>query len=118
MSILFRTLAVSVLLVGACTGSGGGGAAPTAPSSLAAAPLSGGAHLTWIDNSNNETQFMVRRMQIGVDAAMKDLAAVPFNATQYHDTPLTSGKQYMYTVMAMKDEVESAESNQVTFNAP
>ena len=100
----------------ACT-SDSGGAAPKAPTALAAVALSGGAHLTWTDNSTDEDEFMIMRMQVGVDTAMKHLTSVPFNGTQYHDAPLTSGKMYMYMVVAMNANGEG-ESNQITFNAP
>lgn len=92
-------------------------AAPAAPTMLSAAALGGGAHLTWTDNSDNETEFMIMRMEVGTDADYKTLASVPFNSTQYHDAPLTPGKSYMYMVMAMNDGGET-NSNEITFAAP
>lgn len=109
------TLAATLALVGCASDTTA--SAPAAPTMLAAAALSGGAHLTWKDNSNNETEFMVMRMEVGVDADYKTLASVPFNSTQYHDAPLTSGKAYMFKVMAMNDAGET-DSNEITFNAP
>ena len=117
---IYRLLATPLLgatLALAACASDSGAKAPVAPTNLAAASLSGGAHLTWKDNSNNETEFMVMRMQVGTDADYKTLTSVPFNTTAYHDAPLTSGKQYMYKVMAMNDGGESY-SNEITFNAP
>ena len=110
-SLLSASLALS-----ACTDSKAT-SAPVAPSTLTATALSGGAHLTWKDNSDNETEFMVMRMQVGTDADYKTLTSVPFNTTAYHDAQLTSGKAYMYKVMAMNDAGESY-SNEITFNAP
>ena len=108
-------LAITLAVAGCASDTGT--TAPAAPTALTAAALSGGAHLTWKDNSSNETEFMVMRMQVGTDTTYQTLASVPFNTTQYHDAPLTSGKQYMYKVMATNDAGDS-ESNEVTFAAP
>lgn len=108
----------STLLLAACSGGDdGAGGPPAAPSGLAAEPLTGGAHLTWTDNADNETEFMVMRMEDGVDTEYQVVATVPFDTEQYHDAPLTSGTTYVYMVMAMNDDGE-AESNEVTFDAP
>jgi len=118
MSIRPRHLFLTSLFVftTAC-GSDSTATAPAAPTGLAAAALSGGAHLTWTDNSDNETEFMIMRMQQGVDTEMQTIATVPFDTSQYHNAPLTSGQTYMFMVMAMNHAGET-ESNQVTFNAP
>lgn len=105
----------SFLLAAACGDSDGG--APAPPSGLAAEPLTGGAHLTWTDNADNETEFMVMRMDGLVDAEYRTIATVPFDTEQYHDAPLTSGTTYMYKVMAMNDEGDS-ESSEIRFDAP
>ncbi|HWA70716.1 MAG TPA: fibronectin type III domain-containing protein [Polyangiaceae bacterium] len=91
--------------------------APAAPSELKAAVLSGGAHLTWKDNSNDEENFMILRMQTGVDTAYKTIATQPFDTVQYHDAPLTSGATYMYKIMAMNGAGES-ESNEAMLVLP
>ena len=77
-----------------------------------------GSKLTWKDNSNNETEFMVMRLQVGVDAEYQTLTSVPFDTTQYHDAPLVSGTTYMYMVMAMNDAGMSEPSNEVTIAIP
>jgi hypothetical protein len=116
----------NVMVVVACFSAGCGGddmdhsssgAGPTAPSELMAMPLAGGAHLTWKDNSNNEENFMVLRMQVGTDADYKSLATLPFDSVQYHDAPLTSGATYMYKIMAMNGKGES-ESNEANITLP
>lgn len=111
--VTFATLA----LVACGGGDDASGGAPAAPSGLAASPLSGGAHLTWMDNADNETEYMVMRMEDGVDTDYEVVATLPFDTEQYHDAPLTSGSTYMYMVMAMNDDGES-ESNEVTLDAP
>ncbi|MBN1672453.1 MAG: fibronectin type III domain-containing protein [Kiritimatiellae bacterium] len=72
---------------------------PAAPSGLAAAVQSANEiRLTWTDNSNNETQFKIRR---GTDPA--DLATELFvaaNATAYSDSGLTADTTYYYKIRA------------------
>ena len=103
-------------LLSACGGDDGGGA-PAAPTNLTGSVLSGGAHLTWMDNSDNETQFMIMRKEMGA-ADYTTVATPPFNTTTYHDAPLTSGKTYLYMVMAMNDAGESPGSNEVMVAIP
>ena len=83
------------------TDSAGTGDDLAAPTNLKAEPLSGGAHLTWVDNSK-EAEFMIERMSQG--AAWKALTTVPFDTTQYHDATLEPNTTYMYRVMAMSQD--------------
>jgi fibronectin type 3 domain-containing protein len=101
----------------ACGGDDGGGGVPAAPTNLMGSVLSGGAHLTWTDNSDDETQFMVMRKEMG-GGDFTTVASPTFNTTQYHDAPLTSGKTYIYMVMTMNDAGESAASNEVMVAIP
>ncbi len=112
----FLVTAIATLALAAC-GAGHGTGGPAAPTGLTAEPRTGGAHLTWTDNADNETEFMVMRMKNGVDTDYAVTATVPFDTEQYHDAPLTSGGTYMYMIMAMNDDGES-ESDEVAFNAP
>ncbi len=105
-----------LLAAGAGCGSGSSGpAAPAAPSDLKAEELEGGAHLTWKDNSSDESGFMIER-KVG-SAAYATLTTVPFNKSEYHDPNLTSGTVYSYHVMAMGKQAgkNSDVSNEVTF---
>lgn len=112
-------IAVAILLSAAsCAMDHGSGAGPAAPSGLTVALLSGGGHLTWKDNSDDETQFMVMRKEMGSTADFTAIATPTFNTTQYHDAPLTAGKTYLYTVMAMNNSGESDLSNEVTLAIP
>ena len=115
--LFFAALASLQLVACGGGGHGGGDGAPAAPTGLTAQSSAGGAHLTWTDNSDNETEFMVMRMEVGVDTGYEVAATVEFNTTQYHDAPLTSGSTYMYQIMAMNNDGESL-SNEVTFAAP
>ena len=95
-------------------------AMPSAPTDLRAEPLTGGAHLTWKDNSDNESAFMVERADGA--AEFRTLGTVPFDTVQYHDGSITPGATYKYRVMAMPKEQGHSElteySNEVTFVAP
>jgi hypothetical protein len=87
------------------------------PSDLKVEPLEGGAHITWKDNSDNESQFMIDRKTASVDWMTIDM--VPFNTTQYHDASIVAGMTYTYRVMAMpKSGGDGAYSGEVTFMAP
>jgi len=113
---MLRILAASLLLsLAACASDDP--AAPSAPTSLAVGPLGTGAHLTWRDNSGDEDEFVVMRLQTDTDAAMKEVARVPFNTATYHDEPVTSGATFMYMVVATNAGGDSS-SNQATFVAP
>ncbi len=115
--ILFAALVTVAAAACGSDGHDGGTGGPEAPTGLGAEPLGGGAHLTWTDNSDSETEFMVMRMEEGGDTAYVAISTLEFDSEQYHDAPLTSGSTYMYMVMAMNGMGE-ASSNEVTFAAP
>ena len=103
------------VLVSACASEhhdGNADAAPAAPTSLAVSNVSGGAHLTWMDTSDNEDHFMIMRKV--VDGTFDDVDMVTFNTTQYHDSSVTAGTSYVYKIVAMNAKGE-ASSNEVTF---
>lgn len=117
-SLTLSTTFAIAALTGACTSDSTTAAVPAAPSALTATLLSGGAHLTWTDNSSNETQFMIMRMQVGGTADYAAIATPTFNTVSYHDIPPTAGKTYMYMVMAMNDSGMSDPSNEVMIAIP
>jgi regulation of enolase protein 1 (concanavalin A-like superfamily) len=89
-------------------------AVPTAPSSLAAVSVSGlqQVNLTWVDNSNNETGFIVERSSNGVNS-WTVVSTVPANTTGYSDAnpALAPGVRFYYHVRAAIDAITSANSN-------
>jgi fibronectin type 3 domain-containing protein len=87
-----------------------------APTQLEVGPLGAGAHLTWVDNSDDENEFQIMRRD-GSNAEYQMIASVPFDTVQYHDEPITSGISYGYKVVAVNDAGE-AESNEAIFDAP
>ena len=101
-----------LVLAGCSSGSSGD---PKAPSGLVVEELSGGAHVTWKDNSSDETEFMIERKTAGADFAT--VGSVPFDTTAYHDGTVTVGTLYTYRVRAMKGDVMSSPTNEVDFTA-
>ncbi|HEX3128925.1 MAG TPA: fibronectin type III domain-containing protein [Thermoanaerobaculia bacterium] len=93
-------------------GSGGSGNKPAAPSDLEGEAVSGTQiHLTWSDNSTNETQFLIE-MKKG--SKFKSVGTVKKNATEATIGGLASGKSYTFRVVAKKGKNRSDASNEVT----
>lgn len=89
---------------------------PAAPSGLTARALGGRrAALSWRDNSNNETGFIVERSTGG--AAFTEVARRGANATSFTDTGLVRGQSYSYRVRAFNAAGMSAPSNAATVTA-
>lgn len=112
---LFSLFALTI--VAACSASDPAGGAPAAPSGLTVVALGGGAHITWVDNSDDEDGFAIMRMEVGTDAAPREIDSVPFNTNQYHDAPVTTGVTYMYMIVATNASGEAATA-EVMFVAP
>ena len=117
MRYLLSTILVGLLAATSACGMehGNADAAPTAPTALAISNVSGGAHLTWTDTSDNEDHFMIMRKLQG--GAFDDVDMLAFNTSQYHDSSVVSGMTYVYMVVAMNGKGE-ASSAEVTFAAP
>jgi hypothetical protein len=70
-----------------------------APSNLTAVVVSGSQiNLTWTDNSQDETGFLIERSLDGVH--WTQVAAVGANVTSYHSTGLRRHTKYYYRVRA------------------
>ena len=81
-------------------------AAPTAPSNLVAiAASTTQINLTWQDNSNNETGFIVERSADG-SSGWTQVATPPANATSVTDT-VTPGAPYFYRVRTTNSGLDS-----------
>ena len=103
---------IGLLFLTACS-SDDGMAPPVAPTNLAISSLTGGGHLTWTDNSDNEDQFIVMR-RTSAAATFSDIDMVPFNQTQYHDSSVAAGMMYVYKIAAINAAGETT-SNEVMF---
>ncbi|MBN1672873.1 MAG: fibronectin type III domain-containing protein, partial [Kiritimatiellae bacterium] len=74
---------------------------PAQPGNVAATALSS-THIrvTWQDNSNNETQFKIRRSLDGIDWGVPAPVFLAANTSSYTDSGLTPGTTYYYKMRA------------------
>lgn len=95
--------------------------APSAPSGLAANPVSSSQiNLTWVDNANNETGFKIER-KTGAGGSYVQIDSVGANVTAYSNAGLASATTYFYRVRATNtggDSAFSAETSAVTMDVP
>ncbi len=93
--------------------------ASTAPSGLAATPVSASAiNLTWIDNSNNESGFKIERSTDNVTFTQVGVASS--NATNFVDSGLAPITLYYYRILATNiigDSAYTATANATTPSA-
>ena len=90
---------------------------PAAPTNLAAnAPDSSTVNLTWTDNSNNESGFIIER-KTGSGGTYAQIAMVGANVTSYADQSVTAATTYFYRVRAMNDAGASAYSATVNIRS-
>lgn len=83
-------------------------APPAAPSSLVATVVSKSQiNLTWTDNSNNETNFVVER-KTGSTGTYSVIATLGSNVTSYSSTGLVASTTYYYRVKATNANGSSA----------
>jgi fibronectin type 3 domain-containing protein len=83
---------------------------PAAPSNLTGTVISGNEiDISWTDNSNNETGFLIDRSSDG--KTFNQIASVGANVTAYHDTSLSPGNTYYYEVQATNAAGNSSFSN-------
>lgn len=97
------------------TGGGGGGgeAVPKAPSNLQGSALSvGDVRLTWKDNSDNETRFLVFRKVAGT-TPFQLVGIVSADKRQFRDRETERGTTYIYTVRSKNAVGPSPLSNRV-----
>jgi FtsP/CotA-like multicopper oxidase with cupredoxin domain len=97
---------------------------PAAPTALAATVQAGPqVSLSWTDNANNETGFLVQRCTGSACTDFAQIAAVgprtTGNATvTYVDTAVTFGNTYRYRVAAVNGAGSSAYTNIATASVP
>lgn len=113
---LFRQLILIAMFAGACSTDGDtpSESDPSAPSSLVAAPMGGGVHLTWSDNSSNEEAFEIERKLSG--GAFELINSVPFDTDLYHDSDVSLGARYTYRLRAKLAVGFSSYSNEASVN--
>jgi len=74
---------------------------PDAPGTVSANPIPGGVRVVWVDQSANETEFIVYRSTEGDDdAGLAELARVPTDGVMYEDFAVDMTASYRYAVAA------------------
>jgi Fibronectin type III domain len=94
---------------------------PTAPSGLTATAINNSQiNLAWTDNSNNESNFVVKRSNTS-GGPYTNIATLGANVTSYSNTGLAGNTTYYYVVEATGSGGNSGNSNQAsatTLNNP
>jgi hypothetical protein len=86
---------------------------PFAPTKLVANVISiSEVNLTWVDNSEGETGYVVER-SIGNNQNFLPVATLNSNSISYADKGLTSGTLYFYRVKALNNIISSEYSNEI-----
>jgi len=95
------------------------GGLPAAPTGLKAMfeASSGGVSLSWTDVADDEDNYVVERMAVGVDGDFLVLAELPADTVKYVDTNPVGGKAYRYRVLAVNAYGESP-STEVMLTVP
>jgi fibronectin type 3 domain-containing protein len=89
-------------------------APPAAPSNLVSSAAGcSSIKLTWVDKSNNETSFELRR-STSLSGTYSTIATLTANTRTYTNTGLTTGRKYYYKVRAKNSAGNSAYSNTVS----
>lgn len=89
----------------------GGSTIPAAPTNLAAtAAGTSTINVSWTDNSNNETGFILQR-SLSSTGGFADIATLGINSSSYSNTGLTSSTTYYYRVQAINATGSSSYSN-------
>jgi titin len=80
-------------------------------------PQEGCVYLTWRDNSDDETGFIIERASPD-ETEFQPIATVAQNTTSYIDIRLLPDKTYMYRVLAFRQDEYSGYSNSISVTTP
>ncbi len=84
---------------------------PNAPINLIAAGGDGSVSLTWVDDSSDESGFIVQRSSI-IAGGFTTIHTTAANTTNYTDAGLEDGTKYFYQVIATNAAGDSAPTSQ------
>ncbi|WP_299463175.1 IPT/TIG domain-containing protein [uncultured Microscilla sp.] len=90
---------------------------PIAPDKLALKLVNGMVHLTWSDNSDNETAFYIERSAPDALDKFVKVGEVSAGITEYSEDVKNLSSKHHYRVAAVNSAGTSAYSNVVTFDA-
>lgn len=90
---------------------------PGQPSGFTATFADGGVSMTWIDNADNETSYVVERCEVGICMATEPIAELAPDTTSFVDTDLLLGATYFYRVRAFRHTVWTGYSEPVELRA-
>jgi len=94
------------------------GSPPSSPTNLSGTIIScNQIDLTWQDNSDDETNFIVERKKEG-DCCFSVKATLPSNTTIYSDTTVSPNTKYYYKVKAKNSYGDSGYSNEISRTTP
>ena len=85
---------------------------PAAPTNLVANGSIGAVNVSWLDNSDNETQFVLERSETPGNFAEGLVVSLPFDTTGYEDTSVAGGTNYYYRAKAVNSQGASTYSNE------
>jgi concanavalin A-like lectin/glucanase superfamily protein/fibronectin type III domain protein len=88
---------------------------PSQLAAVAASPIK--VDLTWLDNSTNETDFVLERAT-STSFASPTVVTLPANTGAYSDTTVAASTTYHYRVRAKNASDTSANSNTATVTTP
>jgi pectate lyase len=107
------------VMAGAGSGGGATTPAPAAPSNLAASATSSSQiNLTWTDNANNETGFVVERATNSAFSAGLVSSNVGANVQSFSATGLAASTTYFFRVRATNSGGSSGNSNTASAATP
>lgn len=124
---LLRSLTMAAVMTSAIAGCGGGedagpgsgSGAPPAPPSMVTIALEGPkvVRLSWQDNSGSEQGFYIERQAGSGD--FREVARTAANVTEYRDTTVNSGREYIYRVAALDSQNQRSEfAEEVLIDVP
>ncbi|KAA3597878.1 MAG: hypothetical protein DWQ06_12320 [Calditrichaeota bacterium] len=88
---------------------------PQAPTNLIGdTPNSLQVKLSWTDNSDNETNFVIERKVDNIWSSFTEIGSVEANKLTFSDNNLVEGVSYIYRVKAINSIGSSVYSNQIT----